>query len=74
MSDDYCKGFDCGHKLGFEAGFKAAMSTFEKMSFVLNHEISFFPDEKIEERYQDWFGKSKQTHLQAFDRAEEAEA
>jgi hypothetical protein len=57
-SDDYCRGFDNGHKMGFDAGFKAAIATFEKMSFDLNHEISFFPDERIDARYQDWFGKS----------------
>lgn len=74
-SEDYCRGFDNGHKMGFEAGFHAALNTFSMKLHDLSHEISFFEPEAIEARYQDWFGKDKQTVLQVFEEPpQEAEA
>lgn len=67
MPTDYSRGFNDGMKLGFEAGFKAALSTVGNMASDLSHEISFFSDERIEARYQDWFGKDKQTSLPVFE-------
>ena len=71
----YCRGFDNGHKMGFEAGFQAALNTFSMKLHDLSHEISFFEPEAIEARYQDWFGTDKQTVLQVFEEPpQEAEA
>lgn len=74
-SEDYCRGFDNGHKMGFEAGFQAALNTFSMKLHDLSHEISFFEPEAIEARYQDWFGKDKPPVLQVFEEPpQEAEA
>lgn len=62
---DYCAGHDAGFRQGYDAGFRAALNTFSMKLHDLSHDISFFTDEQIEARYQDWFGKDKQTVLQA---------
>ena len=71
-SDDFCRGFDSGHKAGFKHGFIAAQAEFEKMAFELNRQISHYSDEKIDDVFLDWFGKSEP--VQATEPAEEVEA
>ena len=64
---DYCAGHDAWFKQGYEAGFKAALNTFSMKLHDLGHEISFFTDEQIEARYQEWFGPDRQAVLPVFD-------
>jgi len=56
---DYCAGYDAGFKQGFKAGFHAALNTCSMKLHDLSHDISFFTDEQIDARYDEWFGESK---------------
>jgi len=55
-----CESFDKGFKLGYKAGFSAALNTVSMKMADLSHEISFFTEEQIEARYQEWFGPKEE--------------
>ena len=54
------ESFEKGFKMGYKAGFSAALNTMSIKLGDLSHEISFFPDEQIEARYQEWFGPKEE--------------
>jgi len=56
-SEDYCRGFDNGHKMGFEAGFQAALFFAKRRLDAIYRSIDNVNDALIEERYLEWFGK-----------------
>lgn len=58
MADNpYERGLNAGHKLGFEAGYQAAMGEVSRKLHVLEHEVHFFPDDQISDQYAKWFGE-----------------
>ena len=54
------ESFEGGFKMGYKAGFHAALNTFSMKLHDLSHDISFFTDEQIEARYQEWFGPKEE--------------
>ena len=54
------ESFEKGFKMGYKAGFCAALNTVSIKLGDLSHEIFFFTDEQIEARYQEWFGPKKE--------------
>lgn len=72
---DYCAGYDAGFRHGFNAGFHAALNTVCMKLHDLSHDISFFTNEQIDARYQEWFGEAKtfQSHLPQVNEALEEE-
>ncbi|NCB27454.1 MAG: hypothetical protein EOM62_18665 [Bacteroidia bacterium] len=54
------ESFEKGFKMGYKAGFSAALNTVSMKMADLSHEISFFSDEQIEARYQEWFGPKEE--------------